>query len=57
LREEFINTVKVALTMRVIQTFTKQNMIASNRTHFGTMKSGVANKALTSTKEQVGVII
>jgi hypothetical protein len=43
--------------MRIIQAFTKQNMMTTNQTHFGMMKSRMTNKAPTSTEKQVGIII
>jgi hypothetical protein len=42
--------------MRIIQPFTKQDMISLHRTLLDTMKSGMTYKATTSAEEKIGVI-
>jgi hypothetical protein len=42
--------------MRIIQSFTKQDVVSFYRTLLNAMKSSTANKATSSTEEQIGVI-
>jgi hypothetical protein len=42
--------------MRIIQSFTKQDMVSFYTTLLDAMKSSMANKATSSTEEQIGVI-
>jgi hypothetical protein len=43
--------------MRIIQSFTKQDIVATSGKSLHTMSSKMANKAMTSAKEQIHIII